>query len=195
MRKNQIETDFIPLKKRKPLSAAQLARNSAAGKKGIVAAMVVIREKKLKRLQIEKLSEQKLLRGVDAALQSMMVAMKGTHHVYIAETDSEGKRKLTRVRDIDQIDKLIETGIYGTDYLITAGAEPDWRAADAFLSRALGKPSETLKIKGKIEHEFSLKSLNRGSRKIPAHVAQNLFQPLPPKHIEAKIVEQPTEKP
>lgn len=181
---------YIPLKKRKGLSEKQLAQRrgnaSKAGRASALAKIPITYEKKLKRAKIEKLSEQKLLRGVQEALNVQLIAMKGTHRVVVVTKDEEGKNHIETVRDIKRIDALLESGEYGKDYLILAGAEPDWRAADAFLSRALGKPVESIKHSGTVEHKFSLVDLARERRSLPAHTPLQA-----PIEVEAKVIDTP----
>lgn len=161
-------SEFIPLKKRKGLSEKQIARNVIASARGVEVIKAKAEERKLKRTQILKLADQKFLRGIDLAIRTQFIAMTGTHRLVEITHDKDGKKIYTQpVRDVARIDTLLTTGVYGDDYVILEGQSGDWRAADAFLTRAMGKPSETMKID--VKHTFSLVGLARERRALPSH--------------------------
>lgn len=150
------------------MSPAAIAGRKVAAQASALAKAPIVAEKRLTQAKILKASKRKLLQGVDAALNSLLIAMKGTHRVVVKSFDDEGKMHIETVRDMKRIDELLLHGEYGTDYMILAGAEPDWRAADAFLNRGLGKPAESMKVD--VKHTFSLKALARERDKLPPYV-------------------------
>lgn len=90
-------------------------------------------------------------------LNSQAILALGTHHMVTKTIDTDGKVHINIVRDMKRQQNLLDEGEYGKDYLIIEGTPADWRAADAILNRAWGKPKETLEIEGEVK--FSLKGL------------------------------------
>lgn len=70
----------------------------------------------------------------------------GTHRMVTVETDEDGTKHVRAVNDEARIDKLIEEGVYGEDYIILVGKPGDWKAANAMLDRAFGKAKESLDL-------------------------------------------------
>lgn len=76
----------------------------------------------------------------------------GTHKM-IQVMNGPGDTKITRtVRDQDEMQRLLDEGIYGVDYIILMGKESDWKAANALLDRAMGKAKESIEINATVEN-------------------------------------------
>jgi hypothetical protein len=110
------------------------------------------------KMKTEQLIKRRIFRMAEKLISSQSVAALGTYKVITLSIDEvTGQKKVTTIRDEKHITELLDHGEYGKDYLIVAGAEPDWKAANALLDRAYGKAKETLDLNGEIK--FSLKDL------------------------------------
>lgn len=109
------------------------------------------------KLKVEKAINRRVYRMAAKLVDSQAIAAIGTHKVVVITKDSMGLPQVETIRDIKRIEELIDTGEYGKDYLIVAGAEPDWKAANALLDRGFGKAKESMKLD--VEVQFSLKNL------------------------------------
>lgn len=81
-------------------------------------------------------------------LDAQMIVAIGTHKMIAVEIDDEGKKHVETIRDENRIQMLLDEGRYGQDYLIVEGTPADFRAGDAILNRALGKPTENIEMGG-----------------------------------------------
>ena len=83
----------------------------------------------------------------DKLVNSQMIVALGTHKMIIVKKDAvTGEVHVETVRDEERMQSFLDTGVYGKDYLIVAGAEPDWKAANALLDRAFGKAVESVDL-------------------------------------------------
>lgn len=94
----------------------------------------------------------------DKLLNSQAIVALGTHRMVTVEVDDEGKKHIKTVRDETRMQNLLDTGVYGKDYLILEGSPAEWKAANALLDRAFGKAKESIDISGEVK--FSLKGLS-----------------------------------
>lgn len=81
----------------------------------------------------------------------------GNHKMIRMFKDADGTMHIETIKDETRMQNLLDTGVYGVDYIIVVGHEPDWKAGDALLNRVFGKATETVKHEGEIG--FSLKAL------------------------------------
>lgn len=103
-------------------------------------------ETKLKQ-KAEKVLKSFLYKSTKRLLHSQMIAAFGTHRVATPIKNDKGVIiDYTIIRDEKELERLLSECKYGTDYFVLSGADPDWRAADALLSRAYGRPKETLAV-------------------------------------------------
>lgn len=102
--------------------------------------------KTLEKERIQRALNERIFRGADKLYNSLAIAAIGTHRMVVVEKDDEGKTHITTIRDEKRMQKLLDTGKYGKDYMILAGAEPDWRASNAALDRAFGKAKESVEM-------------------------------------------------
>jgi len=98
-------------------------------------------------------------------IDSQTVAAYGTYHIVALSYDADGVRHQTIVRDEKRQASLLEKGLHGTDYMIIEGTPPDWRAGDAILNRAWGKPAETQDVN--IKHTLVIHALGNAARAQP----------------------------
>lgn len=103
----------------------------------------------LEKQKVQEAIQQQIMKIAKRLISSQQIAAQGTHKMIALTKDSSGKLVTETIRDMKRMEELLETGEYGKDYLIVAGADPDWKAADALLNRALGKPVESLELGGK----------------------------------------------
>lgn len=76
----------------------------------------------------------------------------GTHKM-VQMIKGPGDTMMTRtIRDEEEMQRLLDEGEYGIDYIILVGKEGDWKAANALLDRAMGKAKETLDINATVEN-------------------------------------------
>ena len=134
--------DIIPAQKR-PVGRPAGKQNEAS--------RVMAREKAYTNLLIAKRAKK--------LVESQTIVAIGTHHMITIRFDDDGTRHTEIVRDDKRQEKLLTEGVYGKDYLIIEGTPADWRAGDALLNRAFGKPKETLEIDGEVG--FTLRALNQ----------------------------------
>lgn len=123
-----------------------------------MANQLVQREKAM----FNKLASRRARKIIDA----QTVAALGTYHILAISFDEEGNKHLNIVRDMKRQENLIESGTLGKDYFIVEGTLPDWRAGDAILNRAWGKPKETTVVEG--DFTFSLRALHKQAEELRA---------------------------
>lgn len=76
------------------------------------------------------------------------IAATGTHQMATMEWDGD-KMNYVRVTDVDRMNELLANGECGKDYVVFSSMDPDWRAADALMNRAFGKPIESVELSGR----------------------------------------------
>ena len=108
--------------------------------------------------------EQRIFGLADKLLDAHIVTAIGTHRMVVVTIDDEGKKHIETVREESRMQELLDTGIYGLDYLIVEGTPADWRAIEALENRAFGKPKET--IDQNVTHTFSLRDLSKRAKEI-----------------------------
>lgn len=69
----------------------------------------------------------------------------------------DGVKTVTTIRDEKEIEKLLDHGEINVDYFLVVGAMPDYKASDAILNRAWGKPKESIDLD--VNVKVSLKEL------------------------------------
>lgn len=124
--------------------------------KGAKNRLTILREKK--RIEME----TNIAKMTDKLVSSQAIAAIGSYRVVVVTTDAEGKKHLETVKSIKRIDELIAKKEHGKDYMILAGADPDWKAANAMLDRAYGKAKDTLEVQG----TFSLLMLGKKAAQV-----------------------------
>ena len=100
---------------------------------------------KLKQLEALK---QRVFAMTNKLVNAQAMIALGTHKMICVHKTAEGMKAET-VRDEDRMQSFLDTGVYGKDYLIVVGKEPDFRAGDALLNRAYGKPTESVEHSGR----------------------------------------------
>ncbi len=88
-------------------------------------------------------------------VNAQSIVAQGTHKMVVIHKGPPPE--VETIRDEDRMQKLLDTGVYGVDYLIVAGSMPDAKAADMLLNRAFGKAKESLDLN--VDVKFSLKDL------------------------------------
>lgn len=76
------------------------------------------------------------------------IAATGSHQIAIPVW-SDNKLSYRRVTDDEKMNALLTEGEYGKDYVVFTSMDPDWRAGDALMNRAFGKPIESVELSGK----------------------------------------------
>lgn len=111
------------------------ARKGAGKKAGTVAIATTIKQIELAEVQMNiKAIARKLI-------NSQTVTALGSWQMVTLERVA-GKIKYVRVIDPEKMQFLIDNGEHGTDYLVFAAQDPDWKAASDLLNRAGLKPKE-----------------------------------------------------
>jgi len=90
--------------------------------------------------------KDRVFKVTDKLFESQLVEATG-YHVMVAF--DKGAKKLLQVTDKKKFNKLLETGTEGKDYLFVVAAAPDYKASDALLNRAFGRPTESVELTGK----------------------------------------------
>lgn len=109
------------------------------------------------KLKAQKLLDIRIAKMADKLLNSQAIVALGTHRMVTVEIDEDGKKHIKTIRDEDRMQKLLDEGEYGIDYMILEGSKADWKAGNALLDRAFGKAKESLALSGEVT--FSLKTL------------------------------------
>ncbi len=99
---------------------------------------------------------ERVFKMTDKLLNAQAVVALGSHKM-LRPFIKDGVPSVETIRDEKEMQRLIDTGVYGKDYLIVVGAMPDWRAIESLYNRAFGKAKETLELEGEVK--FSLKDL------------------------------------
>ena len=107
------------------------------------------REKKaLTRTEVFEELTQKTFGLSHKLLEAQTVTALGTYIIATIHVNENGEKKLTRVRDLERIEKILNTGVVGKDYIIVEGHLPDWRAVESLFNRFYGKPTEHVQFSG-----------------------------------------------
>lgn len=118
------------------LTSALNARN----KKGTKSAKVLLREQVMQEIY------QRVFMASHKLINAQMIQAVGTHKM-IQIMEGPGNTKITRtIRSMDEMQRLLDEGVYGRDYVVIEGKPADWKAANAVLDRAFGKAKETFDI-------------------------------------------------
>ena len=121
-------------------------------------------EKRLK-AKSEKLMLNRLYRASKKILDAQIIVATGSHKIIqVYEDKNTGEKKVKTIRDEAHIQKLLDEGEYGKDYMVVVGALPNGDVANKLLDRAFGKAKETLDINADVK--FSLKDLAEQRKKI-----------------------------
>lgn len=113
-------------------------------------------EGKLKRKALS-LFNKRVAKMTDKLLNAQSIVAMGSHKMLRPFMGEDGLPHVETIRDMDRMQKLIDEGEYGKDYLIVVGELPDWKAANALLDRTYGKAKESITLDGEVK--FSLKDL------------------------------------
>lgn len=136
-----------------PISSDQARQNALIGggrPKGSLSP-----ETKLK-IKAEKVLKKRIYKITDKLFNAQAVVALGSYKMVVKKVEA-GIISFETVRDDERMQDLLDNGIHGQDYLILAGAIPEWKAADALLNRAYGKAKESLALD--VDVKFSLKGL------------------------------------
>lgn len=116
--------------------------------KGVLSPETILKNK------AEKILRTRIYKMTDKLISAQSIVAIGTHKMIRISIDADGKKHVETVRDEKRMQNLLDTGVYGKDYIIVEGSLPDYRAADALLNRGYGKPKESLDLTGEVS--FSL---------------------------------------
>lgn len=131
------------------------AREGSGRSAGQKAKLTLLKEKTLIRMEshIAKMSAK--------LMNAHAIAAVGTHRMVVMKEDPlTQKISMITIRDEKRMQKLLDEGEYGKDYLVLEGKEIDWRACDALITRAYGKPKEKVEISGGIGILHLIEQLN-----------------------------------
>ena len=109
-------------------------------KKGVA---TLAKEVAFKRMQ------EKIYAMTDKLVNAQAVVALGTYKIVRPYTGTDGLPKTETVRDMDEMEKLIQNGTLGKDYLIVEASAPDHKAAANLLDRGFGKPTESIEHSGR----------------------------------------------
>jgi len=95
------------------------------------------------------LFQKRAFKMTNDILTAQKIVAIGSHKMIRMYKDDEGMPHVETIRDVERMQQLIDEGEYGVEYLIVEGSPPDFRAGDAILNRALGKPTEVVELSGR----------------------------------------------
>lgn len=135
------------------------ARPNSGPKKGAVYNAVILRRQKqgVTLRDIESQIQKRASKLIDAQYISAL----GTFQVCVIGRGENGKVSYIRVTDEGKMNELLDNGELGKDYMVFAGQDPDWKAADALLNRGFGKARESIVHSGVVGVAHIIKSLNQ----------------------------------
>ena len=101
--------------------------------------------------------KEKMLEGIRQTIFGMShklvmaqsVPALGTYKMLRPFIGEDGLPHTETVRNMDDMQDLIDKGVHGKDYLIVVGDKPDHKAVSALLDRAFGKPVESVEHSGR----------------------------------------------
>ena len=120
-----------------------------------------------RKLQLRELSVMKMriYHSTRKLINSQIILATGFHKIAIKTIDPETNRvKLEVVNEQKKIEELLETGIYGEDYIVIVGAKPDGDIANKLLDRAYGKAKETIDLG--LDVKFSILDLAKRAEEL-----------------------------
>lgn len=118
--------------------------------KGTLNPNTVLRARTLKAM------DKRIFRMAEKLVSAQSIVALGSHKM-IRTFMKDGVPAVETIRDEKKMQDLLDSGIYGKDYLIVVGAMPDAKAANMLLDRAFGKAKESITLDGEVK--FSLKEL------------------------------------
>ncbi len=127
----------------KQLKANKKNAEKAGRPKGAKSPKTLDKEASLERIR------QRVFAMSDKLINAQAVVAMGTYKMVRPYIGTDGLPKTETIRDMDDMEKLIQEGTLGKDYLIVEASAPDHKAADALLNRAYGKPTESIEHSGK----------------------------------------------
>ena len=134
---------------RQRIEARAKVRAKVGRKLGSKMPATIEREKKaLTRIEVFEELTQKTFGLSHKLLEAQTVTALGTYIIATIHVNENGEKKLTRVRDLERIEKILNTGVVGKDYIIVEGHLPDWRAVESLFNRFYGKPTEHVQFSG-----------------------------------------------
>lgn len=142
------------LNKKMPITSekARMAGLLGGRPKGSKSKLTILKEKK--RGDFDK----KIALMAEKLTNAQAIVAMGTHKMVRMYIGTDQKMHTETIRDEKRMQNLLDTGVYGVDYVIVVGNDPDWKAANALLDRTFGKAKETIDVNG--EMKFSLKELS-----------------------------------
>lgn len=163
----------IPMTKRDTSKAVALATEARI-------ARAYVRRKS--EVQVAKRVKEIQLRQAEMVARAMALPAIGMTFMYKKENG-----RSVRMEDPDEIAHALDVihdnkGIEGEVLYYITTKEPDYRAGEAILNRAIGKVAD--KLEQKVDVQFSLKSLASLRRDLPE---------LAPMPVEAKVLDAPDE--
>ena len=126
--------------KDKRIRAGKLGGKNKKGKKS---AKTIDKEASLERIR------QRVYEMSDKLINAQAIVALGTWKMVRPYIGEDGMPHTETIRNMDDMQKLIDTGVHGKDYLIVVGAEPDHKAAANLLDRSYGKPVESIEHSGR----------------------------------------------
>lgn len=103
-------------------------------------------EKVLMREQVMAEMHQRVFKMSHKILNSQMIIALGTHKMIQILPGPAGTKMTRTIRSMDEMQKLLDDGIYGVDYVVIEGRPGDWKAGESILNRTFGKAKETFDI-------------------------------------------------
>lgn len=137
-----------------PVIAEKIGQIAVRGRGRPVGTMT--KETKL-RMKSTATMQRRIYRIADKLIGAQIVSALGSYKIVVKSVDADGIISFETVREEKRMQELLDNGIHGKDYLIVAGAIPDWKAGNALLDRGFGKPKESLELSGEVS--FSLRAL------------------------------------
>lgn len=136
-----------------PVIAEKIGQIAVRGRGRPVGTMT--KETKL-RMKSTATMQRRIYRIADKIIGAQIVSALGSYKI-VVKSVLDGIISFETVRDEKRMQELLDNGIHGEDYLIVAGAIPDWKAGNALLDRGFGKAKESLELSGDVS--FSLRAL------------------------------------
>ncbi len=130
-------------------------------------------KKTLEREKVQEAINNRIFAMADKLISAQQIQALGTHKMVRMFKDEMGKPSVETIRDEKRMQKLLDEGQYGKDYVIVVGTLPEYKAADALLNRGFGKPAESLKLEGNVT--FTLRGLAERRQMIKAEEEQKLL--------------------
>jgi len=97
---------------------------------------------------MQKTFREKVSKMATKLMKAQAVQALGYHKMLAVTRDADGKMSVETVRDKKRFDDFLENGVLGKDYMLVVAKEPDYKASDALMNRAWGRPKETVEVQG-----------------------------------------------